>query len=428
MPTASRLFFMVQMMNEQHDIHGKGAFKLKLAIVASYMILVPWFVIWLIGTHNFEPHIIALISGIAIVGAAFLMAWAAEAGQFVFSQAFALAILALLQVAPEYSFEAVLAWQRRIHLAAATMTGANRLLMGLGWPLIVFIAYISSKIRGDSDPVTEVELDVSQSVEIGFLVWCTIYSFVIVAKGTLDVIDVAVLVSTYVFYLIFCIKMPAEEVSEMEEIHGPAKLLLGLKGYLKAVGIFIFFLAGGLVIITAAEPFINSIIAVAIMAGISAFFFAQWVAPLLSEFPESTSAFYYATSKKLAPMGIGNLVSSKVNQWSLLIGTVPLVYSLSVGHLAFIPLTPLQREEILLTGAQSLFGVVALMKLRFTIKDALLLFGLWLIQFVYPPIRIEITVAYIVLALIEFIYYRHENVKLFKEFARAWRLAFGKKK
>lgn len=409
------------MMNTPHE----GApLKLRLAIVASYLILVPWFVIWAIGTYHFSPHIIALLSGIAIVGAAFLMAWAAEAGQFVFSQAFALAILALLQVAPEYAFEAVLAWERRIHLAAATMTGANRLLMGLGWPLIVFIAYIASKIRGDSDPMTEVRLDVSQSVEIGFLVWCTLYSFVIVIKGTLDVIDVGVLVTTYVLYLVFCIKMPAEEAEEAEEIHGPAKLLLGLKGALRVLGIFLFFLAGGLVIITAAEPFIDSIIAVAIYAGISAFFFAQWIAPLLSEFPESTSAFYYATNRKLAPMGIGNLVSSKVNQWSLLIGTVPLVYSLSVGHLAFIPLTPLQREEILLTGAQSLFGVVALMKLRFTMKDAILLFSLWFIQFIYPPIRIEVTIAYLVLALIEFIYYRHENIRLFQEFARAWRLAF----
>ncbi len=407
------------------EVHNPG--RLKLLILITYILLVPWFTIWAIGTHNFSPYTIAIISGIAVVGAALLIAWAAESGQFIVSQAFALAVLALLQVAPEYAFEAVLALEQRIHLAAASMTGANRLLMGLGWPMIAFIAYGISKFKKDREPIKEIRLDVSQSVEITFLVWCTIYSFVIVAKGTLDIIDVFVLVSTYIFYLVFCLKMPAEEL-DVESVHGPARYLLSFGTSKLKVAITLLFITGGLVILTAAEPFIDSIVEVAILSGISAFFLAQWLAPVLSEFPESTSAFYYATSEKLAPMGIGNLVSSKVNQWSLLIGTIPLVYSLSVGHLAFIPLTPLQREEILLTGAQSLFGVVALMKLRFTLVDAVLLFVLWLLQFIFPEIRIEVTVIYLVLALIEMIYYRKENYKLFRAFAEAWKLAFGKKR
>ncbi len=415
------------MSNKELKIEVHKPWRLKLLIAITYILLVPWFMIWAIGTHSFSPYTIALVSGIAVVGAALLIAWAAEAGQYIVSQAFALAILALLQVAPEYAFEAVLALEQRIHLAAASMTGANRLLMGLGWPLIAFIAYGASKMRGDKDPVKEIHLDVSQSVEITFLVWCTIYSFVIVAKGTLDIIDVLVLVTTYVVYLVFCLKMPAEEM-DIEGVHGPARYLLSHRGNKLKITITILFATGGIVILTAAEPFINSIVEVAILSGISAFFLAQWLAPVLSEFPESTSAFYYASSRKLAPMGIGNLVSSKVNQWSLLIGTIPLVYSLSLGHLAFIPLTPLQREEILLTSAQSLFGVVALMKLRFTLIDAILLFVFWLLQFIFPEIRIEVTVIYLVLALAEMIYYRNENYKLFRAFAEAWKLAFGKKR
>jgi len=413
-------------MNQELKVEVHKPWRLKLLIAITYILLIPWFTIWAIGTHGFSPYTIAIVSGIAVVGAALLIAWAAEAGQFIVSQAFALAILALLQVAPEYAFEAVLALEQRIHLAAASMTGANRLLMGLGWPMIAFIAYGASKLSGDKDPMTEIHLDVSQSVEITFLVWCTIYSFVIVAKGTLDIIDVFVLVSTYVFYLAFCLKMPAEEL-DVESVHGPARYLLSFGDSKLKIAITLLFATGGIVILTAAEPFINSIVEVAILSGISAFFLAQWLAPVLSEFPESTSAFYYATSKHLAPMGIGNLVSSKVNQWSLLIGTIPLVYSISVGHLAFIPLTPLQREEILLTAAQSLFGVVALMKLRFTLTDAILLFAFWLIQFIFPAVRIEVTLIYLVLALIEMIYYRSENYKLFRAFADAWKLAFSKK-
>ncbi|HDM23910.1 sodium:calcium antiporter, partial [archaeon] len=86
-----------------------------------------------------------VVIGLAVIGGAFLMAWAAEAGQFIFSQAFALALLALLEVFPEYMFEASLAWKRCIELAAATMTGSNRLLLGAGWPLVFFIYALSCK-------------------------------------------------------------------------------------------------------------------------------------------------------------------------------------------------------------------------------------------------------------------------------------------
>ena len=90
---------MVKMGQELSvEVHNPG--RLKLLIAITYILLVPWFTIWAIGTHNFSPYTIAIISGIAVVGAALLIAWAAESGQFIVSQAFALAVLALLQVAP----------------------------------------------------------------------------------------------------------------------------------------------------------------------------------------------------------------------------------------------------------------------------------------------------------------------------------------
>src|SRR2546428_7280451 len=44
---------------------------------------------------------------------AFLVAWGAEAAQFLISQGLALAILAWLQTLPEFAVEAVLAWEAR---------------------------------------------------------------------------------------------------------------------------------------------------------------------------------------------------------------------------------------------------------------------------------------------------------------------------
>src|SRR5436190_7953155 len=73
-----------------------------------------------------------------IVGAAFLIAWGAEAMQFMVSQGLALALLAWLQTLPEFAVEADIAWNAARHtpgysdhLVTANFTGSIRLLMGL---------------------------------------------------------------------------------------------------------------------------------------------------------------------------------------------------------------------------------------------------------------------------------------------------------
>lgn len=58
------------------------------------------------------------------------------------------------------------------------------------------------------------------------------------------------------------------------------------------------------------------------------------------------------------------------------------MYSLSVGYIAELPLTQLSRDEILLTAAQTLLGVVVLARLRFTLLDAVVLLGLFAVQFI----------------------------------------------
>src|SRR5947199_7847092 len=80
----------------------------------------------------------------SILASAFLVAWGAEAAQFLISQDLALALLAWLQTLPEFAVEAVIAWEagkdpERAHLAIANLTGAIRLLLGLGWPMIYFV-------------------------------------------------------------------------------------------------------------------------------------------------------------------------------------------------------------------------------------------------------------------------------------------------
>ena len=383
-------------------------------IAVCYAILIPSTIALVFLSSG--PVMIAVTSAFAIIAASLLLAWATESAQFLVSQSLALAILALLQVLPEYMFEATLAWNRLIEYASATMTGANRLLMGAGWPLIFFIAYAFSRRNGT--PIKEIRLDARQAVEAFFLVLATAYSFVIVVKRMLDIIDGIVLLVMYLTYLWICMKIPEESEDEVEHVHGPAKTIIFMKSrVLRTVAIVLLVITGGAVIFSSAGPFVLSIIEVALILGFSQFLFAQWVAPFLSEFPESASAFYWAGTVRLSPMAIGNMVSSKVNQWTLLIGTIPLIYSASVGHLAFIPLSNLQVEEILLTAAQSAFGCVALVKLRFNWKEATILFSFWFAQFLFPQIRIEVAIAYLVLTVIWLAYYRNQ-ITIFGQFKR----------
>ena len=87
-----------------------------------------------------------------MIGAAFVVAWGAEAAEFLISQGLALAILALIQTMPEFAVEAVIAWKAgknpdMVHLAIANFTGSLRLLTGFGWPMIYAVAAFYSRRR-----------------------------------------------------------------------------------------------------------------------------------------------------------------------------------------------------------------------------------------------------------------------------------------
>ena len=126
-------------------------------------IALPWLGLRLQGFHG-DPVLTAALSGMAVVGAAFVLSWAAEAFEKDVSQALALALLALIAVLPEYAVGMVFAWNAASYpeqaaYAVANMTGANRLLIGVGWSTIVFVTWLGFR----SSTVT---LDRSQAIEL----------------------------------------------------------------------------------------------------------------------------------------------------------------------------------------------------------------------------------------------------------------------
>src|SRR5256884_2044888 len=127
----------------------------------------------------------------SILLSAMLIAWAAESAQFFVAQGFALAILAWLQTLPEFAVEAVLAWKQQVPLLLANLTGALRLLTGLGWPMIYATAAFFYR-RRESKPLRLITLEQEHCVEVVGLLACMAYATVIWWKGSLHVYDAAV--------------------------------------------------------------------------------------------------------------------------------------------------------------------------------------------------------------------------------------------
>src|SRR4029079_2202991 len=100
------------------------------------------------------PVLTLIIYGAAVIGASFLLAWAAEAAQIDVSGGLAIAVLALIAVLPEYAVDLYYAYTAGhdptyVQYAAANMTGSNRLLLGFGWPLVVLVAlYVTARATG----------------------------------------------------------------------------------------------------------------------------------------------------------------------------------------------------------------------------------------------------------------------------------------
>jgi cation:H+ antiporter len=361
-------------------------------IGAAVALPVVWFVLHA-GRLVETPHWVAFWSGAGIFGAAFLLSWAAEAAQLDVPPALAIAALALIAVLPEYAVDVYFAWRAGrdpsyTQFATANMTGGNRLLLGVGWAVPVLATWLRFGQR-------EVVLPREQAVEVNYLALATLYSFVLPLKGTLSLVDTVVLFGFFVLYM-----RAASRARHVEpELEGPAKTIgeLGVAG--RRVAVVALFLVAAAAILTAAEPFAEGLIATGRQWGIEEFLLVQWLAPLASESPEFIVALLFAL-KGAAAAGIGTMVSSKVNQWTLLVGALPAAFALSSHGMAPMVLDARQREEIFLTSAQSVFGLVVIANFRFGVGEALVLFLLFAAQLVFtsPEARWIYAIVYLVLA------------------------------
>ena len=377
---------------------GKAALWFFVALLCAAQ----WIVIHFLHTPLSSPWE-AILPGLGIFGAAFLLSWGAELSQLEISQALALAFLALMAVLPEYAVDMYLAWKAAkdpvyIHYAAANMTGANRILIGFGWPVVLLCYWLATKKK-------EIVVDRGSRIELFTLTAATLYAFVIPLKRSLTLFDMVILVGLFVVYIVQSSR--AEHVEP--ELEGPPAHIATWPRAWRRVMTLALFILPGLAIFTAAEPFAEGLLHMARGWGVEEFLLIQWLAPLASEAPEFIVATLFALRGN-AQASLGTLVSSKVNQWTLLIGMLPLVYSISGGGPAAMHLDGRQAEEIFLTAAQSLLAVIILANWSFGLWEGVLLlsmfFGQWIIPAIIPGasgeqlvwIRVAFGVAYLLVS------------------------------
>ncbi|MSQ07006.1 MAG: hypothetical protein EXR54_00190 [Dehalococcoidia bacterium] len=412
-----------------HPSHTGSARSWLLVFIAVGMGL-PALVIRLSGQH-LNPEITALICGVAILGSAFLLSWALEVAQLHISAALAIAILALIAILPEYAIEAVLALDAgaackaataaicfadpehvpEVARAAANVTGANRLLIGVGWSMVALFFWFRNR--------RDLVLARTMSLEFTILTVATALTFLIFFLREISLILSGVLVALYIFYLWASSRRPSEE----PELMGPSAAIGALpKGPQIALTVLLVVYAA-VVIFAAAEPFVEGLVETGKVFGIPEFTLIQWLAPLASESPELVIALLL-TMRANPLAGMTVLVSSEVNQLTLLVGTMPVLFSFTFGEAHAFPLDHQQAVEFLLTAAMSLFAIVLLARMKVPVYGALALLGLFIAHlfFTDPAPRVIFSILFLALALLILVLDRGRIVDMYKRAAGVFSL------
>jgi cation:H+ antiporter len=318
-------------------------------------------------------------------------------------------------VLPEYAVDFTFAWKAGKNpaeyapLALANMTGSNRLLIGIGWPLVAFVGFWAmrrARRRGTDDagpgggapgePKLVIVLPPRNRVELAFLAVASAYAFLIPMTRSIAWYDAVVLLALFGIYLW---RVTREGRGEPELIGVAADIAL-LPRHRRRILVTGLFVAAAVIVVMAAKPFADGLVQSGATLGIDQFLLVQWLAPLSSEAPELIVATIFAWRLHAAD-GLGMLLSAKVNQWTLLVGSLWVAYTLGGGGGAPLPLDDRQTEEFLLTSAQALLAFAVLADLRFGLWEAAAILGLFVLQFPFPTtdVRLVFSAIYVVVAI-----------------------------
>jgi len=326
--------------------------------------------------------------GIGLVGAAFMLAWAADAGEGVFSGGLVLAVVALVTVLPEYIIEVRFAFIQEAALVTANLTGATRLLLtgAMALPLLVILI---ARRRGQA--AAPMRLPANRRLELGILLIASIFAVQIVVRGSLTVVDAIVLIALYILYARRVQGTPDEKPA----VVGVGAGLLSLPPQYRRPAITALIVLAGAVIVTIANPFADALLSTGTSLGIDPYLLIQWVVPTLTEAPEFVVVAVLVVNHRPA-QGLALLLAASLTQWTLGLGSLPIAYLAGGGGFA-LPLTGREQVELGLTIAVTLFVVSALAILRPERVDAFFLVGIFLVQIIYPTPFVRFAAALVLL-------------------------------
>ena len=362
--------------------------------------------------HSLLPEILLpILYGFSIFSAALIISWAAESSERDISGSFVIAIIALIAVLPEYAIETVLAYTagqsyklnnfvftNRVGYVSANVTGANRLLAGLGWPLIMLINMLKNNQSLNIKNNNKLELLV---LGIGAI------SMIIASIIKFQPIFISfILIIIYLIYLFITSKKESTE----SEFVGISKYLGNLPKLTRITTNILLIIFSAVTIFIVSHPFVESLIHIGGKFGIDEYYLIQWLAPLASESPEIIIASLFAM-KGRSLESISIILSSQANQMSLLIGSMGAIFSFATSSLISFPLNDTQGVEFLLTSAFALLQISMILWGKFKLQMPVLLLIIFFVQLIITDtsIRAYLSIAIYMFALIYLILFITKN-------------------
>ncbi len=364
------------------EAHPASLRRFVMLVALTALAMIPAIILRIEGWRP-NPLLDAMLFGAAILAAGFYLSWGAEAAESRISAGLIVAIVALITVLPEYAVDFYYAYSaganpgsNYVHYAAANMTGANRLLVGIAWPLLVLLHWRKTGERA-------ISLSSANRVEILFLLVPSLYAFSVLSKDAISIVDTVLLIALFGLYMWRASDKGegAGSDDDDDDEPGPAAALTLLSPTRQWLVMGGLTLVAAAVILASAEPFAEAMVDSGRQLGFDEFLLIQWLAPLASEAPAVTVAILFVLARR-SEQGLATMISDKINQWTLLVGMLPLAVSLGAGQLSSLPLDARQHEEFFLTAAQSLFGIALLLRLGLSLLGAAALAGLFIVQVV----------------------------------------------
>jgi cation:H+ antiporter len=318
-----------------------------------------------------------LFYGAAVVAAAFLLAWACEAAQVDVAHGLVVAVVAFVAILPEFIVEVHFALTGQAEFVTANLTGASRLLVGCAVALPAAVALLP---KGRRPPLGHLELPEPHRIELVVLALGAVWSMRGVLSGRFNLLDAAVLIGLYVFYL----RQAADAGGEAPEPLGIAAELAALDRAERRRWVAWLMGYAAFVILVTAVPFGDAVLGAGTVVGISPYLMVQWVVPIATETPELVVASVLLLHGR-GGQSIAVLLAGAVSQYTLALGTLPLAYAVGKAH-GPLPLAGRERIELLLTVGVALYAIAALVRLRLSRGDSSIMLVLFAGQLLIPAV------------------------------------------